>query len=456
MQVQTQHVAGSVLPRDTLRHDGARDIASSRHRRVLRRLAVVNFIAVHLDARQRGPLSRQRLETRLATPDCLVGLEHRDQWQQAQSRRIAVDAVRIDQRLAQHLQATAHAQHSTASCSMGGNGPIEPLQSQPGQIAAGVLGARQHDGVTLVQRCQFGRAAHPQQAQARHVFQRLELVEVADARIGDDRHGPALVAVGSRPARRRRVEHAIFLGQTVPPPHRQGRDSRYTGQRFELLGRGRQQRGVTAKLVEHEAVQQGAIRFGHQRPGTVQVRKGTTPVDVRDQQAARVGMPRDAKVDDVAGHQVDLGRRARAFDHDHVVFLAQRIERLRDLRPHALAAVAPWKRREFCIDPPHQHHLAVRVALGLQEQGVVTHFRLGARGERLEVLGAADFATPIKACKACHDTGIVAHVLRLERRHLEALAGIPTAQGRREPALAGTAGGAEDHDAAGSHFNTSR
>jgi hypothetical protein len=58
----------------------------------------------------------------------------------------------------------------------------------------------------------------------------------------------------------------------------------------------------------------------------------------------RAGMARHAHVDDVAGVQVDLGGRARAFDHHHVVLGAQLVQRSGDLRPHGLAAAAPGQR----------------------------------------------------------------------------------------------------------------
>ena len=44
------------------------------------------------------------------------------------------------------------------------------------------------------------------------------------------------------------------------------------------------------------------------------------------------------------------------------------------------------------VDLPEQHHLAVRVALGLEQHRVHAHLGLGARRQRLEVLRAADLA----------------------------------------------------------------
>ena len=192
----------------------------------------------------------------------------------------------------------------------------------------------------------------------------------------------------------RRVEHAIFFRQPVAKAHRHHGHRGHAGQLLQLLGRGRQQRRVAAEFVQHEAGDARAVFRRQQRPGAVQVREGAAAVDVGHQQAARVGVARHAQVDHVAGHQIDLGRRARAFDHHHVVLGPQRVQRGGDLRPHALAAAAPGQRRQLRADLAQQHHLAVRVGLGLEQQRVHAHVRPRARRQRLEVLRGADLAKP--------------------------------------------------------------
>ena len=69
------------------------------------------------------------------------------------------------------------------------------------------------------------------------------------------------------------------------------------------------------------------------------------------------------------------------------------------------------------------------------------------RSQGLEILGAADLAH--HTCGARHHAGVVAHVLRLERRDLEALVAVIAAQRGGEPAFASATGGAKHHDAAG-------
>ena len=333
-----------------------------------------------------------------------------------------------------------------------------------------MLGAGQDDPVApRHQASQLNRAAHPQQTHPRDVFERLEFIQIADARIGDNGNGlqnwarsdkrgghvhdrrraaPSRSSPlgGQRSTRSDKrggdIKNTILLGQAVLPPHGQRGHRGDAGQILQHLRRGRQQTGVASELVEHKAADQRAVWFGQQGPGAVQVGKGAAPVDVSYQQASGFSVLRHPHVDDVAGRQVDFGRRACALNHHHVVVGHQRIERFRDVGPDPGAALAPGHGGQRHIDLAQQHHLAVGVALGLEQQRVHAHIGHRARSQRLEVLGAADLAT-------CHHAGVVAHVLRLERRHLQALASVMPAQRSGEPTLASAAGGAQHHDASG-------
>ena len=238
------------------------------------------------------------------------------------------------------------------------------------------------------------------------------------------------------------LEPAILFRQPVTGPHRDGGHHRHAGQFQHALGRRCQQAGIAPEAVQHEALQTPAIILGNQRPGAVQVREGASPIDVRHQQAGGVGVPRHAQVHHVAGLQVDLGRRPRPLDHDHVVLAAQRIQGLSQQRPDLGAAGPPGQRGQLGIDPPQQHHLAAGVGLGLEQQRIHLHRGLHPGRQRLEILGTTDLA-------ARHHTGVVAHVLRLEGRHPQPLPRIPAAQRRAQPALAGPAAGAQHHHAAG-------
>jgi len=115
------------------------------------------------------------------------------------------------------------------------------------------------------------------------------------------------------------------------------------------------------------------------------------------------------------------------------------------MRGHPLAASAPGQRRKRLAHLPQQHHLAVRVGLGFEQQRIHAHVGLGARGQRLKVLRAADLAhggLSTRARQSRHHARVVAHVLRLERRDLQAPVGVVAAQRGRHPALARVAAGA--------------
>jgi len=232
------------------------------------------------------------------------------------------------------------------------------------------------------------------------------------------------------------------------PPHGQRGHRAHTRELLQHLGRRFQQAGVTTEFVQYKALNAFLIVGRQQGPGAVQMRKGTAPVNVGDQQAAGIGMPCHAQVDDVAVHQVDLGGRACAFDHDHIVCFDQLVQCRGNLRPDFVAALVPGCLAQGLADLTEQHHLAACIGLGLEQQRVHAHIRFSPGRQRLKVLGTADFAKPV--CRS-HNACVVAHVLRLEWRDLQALSGVVAAQRRGQPALARPAGGAQHHDAPGAH-----
>ena len=75
-------------------------------------------------------------KTGIGMPNRLLWIKHRHQRQKPQPRSIAINTVRVNQGLAQHLQATTNAQHRPALPGMRGNGSIQALRTQPRQIAS--------------------------------------------------------------------------------------------------------------------------------------------------------------------------------------------------------------------------------------------------------------------------------------------------------------------------------
>jgi hypothetical protein len=274
----------------------------------------------------------------------------------------------------------------------------------------------------------------------------MELVEVADVRRRQHGHAQR----GRAAAAQAVVEQRVFFGQAVVAAHRQHAGQRHAGQRVQVGRAGRQQRRVTPETVQHKTLQQRLHIGRQQRPGAVAVGKRPAAVDVADQQRRhrprRLRPARRVQVDVVVRRQVDLGRRARPFDHDQVVPRCQAFEGITRRVGQPQAAFAPGHARQRRVGDARHHHLAGRVALGFQQHGVHVHRRQGASGQRLKVLGGTDLAQ--SAVAARHHAGVVAHVLRLERRHVHAAACRHAAQGGGQPALAGAAGAPPDDDAA--------
>ena len=114
--------------------------------------------------------------------------------------------------------------------------------------------------------------------------------------------------------------------------------------------------------------------------------KRAAPVDIGDKQTSGVRGHSHPHVDDIAGFEVDLGGRARAFDDDHVVLVHQLVQRLLYRWPNALTAVTPRGLGQLVVDLSQQNDLAVGVALGLEQERVHADFGDGVGSERLEIL----------------------------------------------------------------------
>ena len=138
---------------------------------------------------------------------------------------------------------------------------------------------------------------------------------------------------------------AVLLGQGDVEP-RDDPERRHAGALLEPGRPGREQRGVAAEAVEQEAGEQRALAVREAVPRAQQVREGAAAVDVAAQQHGRRDIERDGHVDDVAVTQVDLGRAARAFDHDDVEIVEQAVQRAAHDGPEPRAALAPGQPRD--------------------------------------------------------------------------------------------------------------
>ena len=148
------------------------------------------------------------------------------------------------------------------------------------------------------------------------------------------------------------------------------------------------------------------------------------------------------------GAQVDLGRRARAFDQ-HEIALGREASEAVEHGAQQLGLQSLILARLGVADDLALHHdLRADIALGLQQHRVHVHAERHARGARLQRLGAADLAA------VGGDRGVVRHVLRLERAHTKAAAREGARQSRDQQRLADVRARALDHDGAGGHQNS--
>ena len=130
--------------------------------------------------------------------------------------------------------------------------------------------------------------------------------------------------------------------------------------------------------------------------------------------------------------QVDLGRRA-APSMTTTSFSAQFIHAAA-ICGQTLALRPRQGMADSSCSPAQQHHLAVRVGLGASKAGSCAHRARRARPETWKVLRAADLAPgarrlPPRLRHRAPPARVVAHVLRLERRHLQPLVAVVAALG---------------------------
>ena len=163
--------------------------------------------------------------------------------------------------------------------------------------------------------------------------------------------------------------------------------------------------------------------------------------------AGSPAVPGQAHVDEVAVAQVDLGRAAGALADHHVV-LARAARRGRRTRSRR----ARPQRRGSCAasivstaSPSRTTWLEWSLP-GLSSTGL--NRTSGASPQAAACIAWARPISPPRPSGADHDDRVVGHVLRLERRHLDAPAVQPAADAGGQHALAGVRGGAGDEQPA--------
>ncbi len=340
----------------------------------------------------------------------------------------------------EHLVPAADAQHRRA----GGRGPRDGVGqaglSQPPEVGDRGTCPRQDNEVGV------GQLLGPGRVPDEHAGlggQRVEVGEVRQA--GQPRHRDPQDVVAHRlppgAAGRRQPERVLDV-ELEPAQPRQHAQRRPPGQPGELVQSGGEQADVAAELVHQEARDEPLVGRRHQRHGSVERREEAAAVDVAHDHHREVRRGGQAHVGDVVGAQVDLRRGAGPLADDHVEARPQVGQALQHLREQRRLQRAVAQRGDVGDRLPQDDHLAVVFAAGLQEDRV--HRRLGGHpgGGGLHDLGAADLR-PVG-----RDHRVVAHVLRLERRHRYPLARQPPADPGGDHRLPGVRGRAGDEQGA--------
>ena len=381
---------------------------------------------------------------RFQTGQRFFAAQFRDQRQQAQPCLLAAafQPQRIAHARAQHLQAAAHAHHRAAAgkrqtpqCR------VQPLRLQPAQIPNGVLAAGQNEHV---RRAHVRRRAHHTQPHIRFAAQGVHIGEIADMRQIDHRHVQQLFRRGGGGAGGAELEaHGIFFRQAQAFQPRHHPQKRLARARGDVLQRGSQQAGITAKFIQNKSGNPVALIRLQQKQRAGQRRKGPAAVNIRRQQHPCAGVGGHAHIHNVMGLQVDFRRTARPFQHHHVHFGGKAVIGGGHSLPRARFVTEIFRHAHLPHGAAHDDDLRSGIRIGLEQHGVHAHVRRAAGGGGLQGLRAAYFAAVFR-----HER-IKRHVLRLERRHAQTALRQQAAQRRRQQTFAGVGAGSLQHDGGG-------
>ena len=174
----------------------------------------------------------------------------------------------------EHLEAAADPQHRPTRGGVREHGPVQPARAQPGEVGDGRPRAGQHDEVGVGERARVGGEDH---VEVRLQPERVDVGEVADPRQPDDRH-PAAPPPDRRPSRSSASsESSHSVGSHGSTPNTRRPVSAHSSSQP-----GREQRGIAAELVDHEARDQRLVLGREQRDGAEHRGEHPAAVDVAD------------------------------------------------------------------------------------------------------------------------------------------------------------------------------
>ncbi len=300
---------------------------------------------------------------------------------------------------------------------VGDDGVGQAAVAEPGQVGRGGLAAgHQHD----VRVGDVGGVNRPSDHDTGFAGQRLDVGRVRRARQPDRRHPqPTRATRWLRSAHHATGHHRqrVFGVQPQVVDVRQHTVGGAAGELAQLVQPGLQQRRVAAELVDDEAGDQRLVgRFEHCK-GAEQVREQSAAVDVSNQhngKASRAGKP---QIRQIGCAQIDFSWRSGTLANDGVELRPKRLQLDGHHRGEPVAMLDVVTRSDSAHHLTAHYELRRAVATRLEQHWVEPHARRKSCGPGLHRLRAADFAA------LDSDRGVVGHVLGLERRHADTLAG---------------------------------
>ncbi len=321
--------------------------------------------------------------------------------------RRPLDPLRVGDLAPEHLIAAAEARDFPAAPRMGEDVDVPALRPQRLEIGEGRLRARQDDEIGGGSGAPgaANRNRTPGSARSGSKSSKLEICGrrgTTITRSPDDAAGSRSSATASSAGRR-----AASAKKGISPNDGQPLIASICA---HPVG---EQRGVAAELVDQETAHQRRVIGVEHRARADDLRIDAAAVDVADQHDRRVRLARETHIGDIVLAQVDLRRAAGALDQHDVGLGAQDREALHHAAEQLGLPGLILARPRGADDLALHDDLAADLALRLQQHRVHMDAGLDAAGARLQRLRPPDLAAVRR------HGGVVGHVLRLERQHLE-------------------------------------
>ena len=300
---------------------------------------------------------------------------HRQQFHSADCSAF-FHIVRIRNRHTKHLIAATDSKHRSRlrrllDCS------LKPILPHPFEIAHRILASRQADHIGMVQLSDRSHVAH---RHLRHLLKHIEIREIRDARITDDRNINKSFRLLVEALRQRIL---IFQGKL---PIRNHTHNLHAASFLQHRNTRIKDRLITTKLINNQSLHTRLFLIGQKHQSPEKLRKHAAPVNVSNQKHRCVDHLCHPHVDDVIFFQIDFRGTARTFDHDDVCVFLQLAKRPLDIRNQLLLVCKIVTRTHVTEHFTVHDHLRSNIVGRLKEDWIHADHRCNASRLRLHHL----------------------------------------------------------------------